>query len=218
MAKIMGGTTATPMRVPDWEQTNPLRADYIKNKPNMADYATTEYVDNALANLPSGGEKVYEHIATMTVVDDGVGPMPQHVIFSTDSAGQPFELTDFIVYCRAGFVDGGKSTLYIDITPVGESKSVNVMQNIAVGSMSSSLRNFNVYFTKYDNGYHDIKVTDSVGADSKFNSGATTSRILTIPPNVLSGEPISAVDLWTWTGTNMAWVEGSTFELWGVRK
>ena len=55
MAKIMGGTTATPMRVPDWEQTNPLRADYIKNKPNMADYATTEYVDNALANLPSGG-------------------------------------------------------------------------------------------------------------------------------------------------------------------
>ena len=41
MAKIVGGTAATPMRIPDWEQTNPLKADYIKNKP-------FEKVDTAL--------------------------------------------------------------------------------------------------------------------------------------------------------------------------
>ena len=33
MAKIIGGTTTTPMRIPDWNQTNPNKADYIKNKP-----------------------------------------------------------------------------------------------------------------------------------------------------------------------------------------
>ena len=33
MAKIVGGTASTPMVIPDWEQNNPLKADYIKNKP-----------------------------------------------------------------------------------------------------------------------------------------------------------------------------------------
>ena len=33
MAKIIGGTTTTPMRISDWNQTDPNRADYIKNKP-----------------------------------------------------------------------------------------------------------------------------------------------------------------------------------------
>ncbi len=36
MAKIVGGTAASSMLVPDWNQTNPNRADYIKNKPDVA--------------------------------------------------------------------------------------------------------------------------------------------------------------------------------------
>lgn len=35
MSKIIGNTTATPMAIPDWEQTNPRMADYIKNKPDF---------------------------------------------------------------------------------------------------------------------------------------------------------------------------------------
>lgn len=34
MNKIMGNPTTTPMPVPDWNQKNPLKADYIKNKPD----------------------------------------------------------------------------------------------------------------------------------------------------------------------------------------
>lgn len=45
MAKIIGGTAATSMPVPDWNQTNPNRADYIKNKPDVA---------NALKGSASG--------------------------------------------------------------------------------------------------------------------------------------------------------------------
>ena len=33
MAKIIGNTVGIPNPQPDWEQNNPLKADYIKNKP-----------------------------------------------------------------------------------------------------------------------------------------------------------------------------------------
>lgn len=36
MAKIVGGTAVSSMLVPDWNQTNPNKADYIKNKPDVA--------------------------------------------------------------------------------------------------------------------------------------------------------------------------------------
>ena len=35
MAKIYGNTVTTPMAVPDWNQTDENRADYIKNKPTI---------------------------------------------------------------------------------------------------------------------------------------------------------------------------------------
>lgn len=35
MAKIIGNTTATPNPRPDWKQTDPTKADYIKNKPTI---------------------------------------------------------------------------------------------------------------------------------------------------------------------------------------
>ena len=35
MAKIIGNTTATPTPRSDWNQTNPAKADYIKNKPTI---------------------------------------------------------------------------------------------------------------------------------------------------------------------------------------
>lgn len=38
---IVGNPTTTPMAIPDWNQTNPLRADYIKNKPNLSKVATS---------------------------------------------------------------------------------------------------------------------------------------------------------------------------------
>lgn len=31
--KVIGNPTVTPMAVPDWNQTDPKKADYIKNKP-----------------------------------------------------------------------------------------------------------------------------------------------------------------------------------------
>lgn len=49
MAKIVGGVASTTMPVPDWEQTNPRRADYIKNKP-IVDQEFNFESTNAIAN------------------------------------------------------------------------------------------------------------------------------------------------------------------------
>lgn len=49
--KIKGNTVGTPMARPDWDQNNPLRADFIKNKPdlnkkqNKLAWATDEDID-----------------------------------------------------------------------------------------------------------------------------------------------------------------------------
>ena len=53
MDKIIGVTVGTPMRVPDWNQEDPTKADYIKNKPVVV---SEDYVDEAksiLADLRS---------------------------------------------------------------------------------------------------------------------------------------------------------------------
>lgn len=45
MAKIIGNTTATPMAVPDWAQTNEMKVGYIKNKPIMPIWYEHCYID-----------------------------------------------------------------------------------------------------------------------------------------------------------------------------
>ena len=44
MAKIIGNTTATPMAIPDWNQTDEKKADYIKNKPTLGTLASKDEV------------------------------------------------------------------------------------------------------------------------------------------------------------------------------
>ena len=54
MSKIIGNTVATPMTIPDWNQDNPNRADYIKNKPEIV---SKEYVDEKLENIDASTPK-----------------------------------------------------------------------------------------------------------------------------------------------------------------
>ena len=53
--RIIGNTTATPMPVPDWNQTNPAKADYIKNKPDIqslvGDTPVSDQISNSIAAI-----------------------------------------------------------------------------------------------------------------------------------------------------------------------
>lgn len=44
MSKIIGNTTATPIPRSDWEQTDELKADYIKNKPELGTIAAKDEI------------------------------------------------------------------------------------------------------------------------------------------------------------------------------
>ena len=56
--RIIGNTTTTPMPIPDWNQTNPAKADFIKNKPDM------QAVNDAIGSLSTlvGDTAVSEQI------------------------------------------------------------------------------------------------------------------------------------------------------------
>ena len=50
---IIGNPTVTPMAVPDWNQTDSSKADYIKNKPNIVHDITNIEGDAELGSIPS---------------------------------------------------------------------------------------------------------------------------------------------------------------------
>ena len=61
MAKIIGNPTVTPMAVPDWNQTDETKADYIKNKPYIG------YIDDINAQLQQYTKPgVYGFIASLS--------------------------------------------------------------------------------------------------------------------------------------------------------
>ena len=55
--EIIGNTTSTPNPRPDWDQTDPTKADYIKNKPAaLTEDGLQDAVNNALAQAKENGE------------------------------------------------------------------------------------------------------------------------------------------------------------------
>ena len=68
---IIGNPTTTPMAIPDWNQTGTTKADYIKNKPEIANNLTTtvsgkaldayqgKVINNIFDNLIEGGIDKY---------------------------------------------------------------------------------------------------------------------------------------------------------------
>ena len=86
MDRIMGNPTATPMKVPDWNQNDPKKADYIKNKPEAEIEAVKRLLRYGDANIipsdaslfefthsPIGGGVAIEHVAN-TLPKDVVIP------------------------------------------------------------------------------------------------------------------------------------------------
>lgn len=158
-------------------------------------------------------KKVYERIATITVTADENGVLPQYVTFEANSDGKAFALTDFMVRAYAGFADGAQSTLYMNVN------NDSVIVNGTIPSISTSCRYFNVFFRREADGCKRVEYTTSMLSEQLYNAQATISNLRLIPPmSAVANAPITKIDIFTQTGTTKAWVEGSTFELWGVRE
>lgn len=156
--------------------------------------------------------KTYEKIAAITVAPDADGSLPKHVIFSQDQGGKAFALTDFMIKAYAGFADGNKSTLYMNVNGSG------VITNGAIGSISTACRSFQIFFRREENGFKRVEYTSSMMSDGYYNPQAGIENSRLIPPvSTVAALPVTNVDLYTETGDTKAWVDGSTFELWGIR-
>lgn len=61
--KIRGNTVGTPMAIPDWDQDNPLRANYIKNKPKNRLLPVVTEEDNGKVAQVEGGKWVKKELS-----------------------------------------------------------------------------------------------------------------------------------------------------------
>ncbi|MBQ8768959.1 MAG: hypothetical protein IJZ15_04880 [Oscillospiraceae bacterium] len=157
-------------------------------------------------------KKSYEHIATITVAPDADGNLPQYVTFSVDSLGSAVELTDFMVKAYAGFADGNQSTLSMKVN------GSSVISNGVIGSISTTCRSFNIFFRLEDGGFKRVEYTSSSLSETSYNPQTAIEQSRLIPPiSTVADVPITKIEIFTNAGTTKAWVEGSTFELWGVR-
>lgn len=66
MPKIIGNTTATPNPQSDWNQTDPTKADYIKNKPSGTLPETSEGDNGKIVEIVDGAY-VLKDIASSSV-------------------------------------------------------------------------------------------------------------------------------------------------------
>jgi hypothetical protein len=67
MNKIVGNPTVTPMKVPDWNQTDEMKADFIKNKPVEAINAVNNLKYYGDANIVPSDESIFDVIETNNV-------------------------------------------------------------------------------------------------------------------------------------------------------
>ena len=166
----------------------------------------------SLADISGNANKTCEKIATITVTAAADGTLPKHAVIPLDDDGKPFELTDFMIKACAGFVDGNKSALYMDVN------NTSIISNGVIGSISSACRYFNIFYRKEANGFCRAEYTSSAASNTYFNPQTATDVSRVIPPMMpIATQNITRIDLYTELGDTKAWVEGSTFELWGIR-
>lgn len=192
MTKIIGNPTVTPMAVPDWNQPDSTKADFIKNKP----YVLTEEEIIELIAKHGGGSatgKVVQSIAYYdTTLDGQIGIYVWYTDGTTDQIwipglkgedGKDGEDGVGIERIYATIDDSGNSTVvFIELTN-GESKSFEI-----------------------PNGYSGEDGEDGVGISSintieyldrtEITINLTNGQSTTL--NVYNGySPVRGIDYWT---------------------
>ena len=181
--------------------------DMLSTKADIADLDSI----NSLIN------KNFELIATQTVSPDTDGSLPNAIEFTVDDNGEPFELTDFFLLANTQIT--GSSTVFLIIN------DIRFWGNATISGLSASNPKYywNIQYVSFgeDNGgvisapkqahvhrapqgnfYDDYSVY--VPPAEIFDKTKTLNNIKKIQPILLKGA--------------VTFVEGSTFELWGVKK
>lgn len=206
---IYGGTTATP---------TPITLVYQTYDPESENAQSGKAVAEALATVGSV-PKNYEKIATITVAPDTSDKLPTSIIFSADTSGKAFELTDFYIKGLIGATDGSSAKASIFVNNQG------VFGAYTFGSTlkADALRSWYMQWINLgeNNGALCIAPAGTSMASSLPTISTANFQSISgglILPSFTKYFPIESIKITLSTGTSKTWTEGSIFELWGVRK
>ena len=158
--------------------------------------------------------KTYELIATIKVAPDENGNLPTSIVFTKDSNGNPFELTDFCLSMVMGATDGSAARVALYVN------DKMVFGNVAAG-LNTSLRQWYMNYMNLGNGILCVAPNSSVA--STYHAATGNSSVTTLSGNVLlptfkGYNPVTKVRFTITVGTTKTFVEGGEIKLYGVRK
>ena len=179
--KIIGNTVGTTMPRSDWNQTDPSKADYIKNKPNIPEkevYVQTEeptdVPDGTLWVNPNGVSPSGTAATSLGITGAAVGQIGR--ITAVDSDGKPtaWEPVDM----PSG--GGGEQEKIIDITFDEEFSKAEI--SIDLNGNPFKLSEFVLWFksaivTSGSYNYYRISVNEKLGTENlpSMNTPVSTS-------------------------------------------
>ena len=106
MLKVIGNTTATPNPRPDWAQTDPAKADYIKNKPDVAG-AIKGFAAGSVLSLTDVSPIEHTMGVKLTHINN-VSLLPYTITDQAYIGGIPYEIKDDGTIHISGICDVSK--------------------------------------------------------------------------------------------------------------
>ena len=178
-----------------------------------------------LSELEMEKPKKFELLGTVTVTPDTDGALPSVVTISgIDDNGEAIEFTDFYVNCLIGISDTSKKiALFVN-------SKHNIMGNYALpGVKSDVVRRWAFRYDSYgeNNGGIFTAPATSLAATSSYpNNNVSNSIMVVLPPKIKEAAyqynsfTNVTIQVGSLTGEvpDATFIDGTTFELWGVRK
>lgn len=199
------------------EDVDGLKPDSSYN-PESANAQSGKAVAEAISSV-GDTPKNYELISTIEVVPDGDGALPTTISFSADSNGKAFQLTDFYVRAVLGATDGtsARASFFVNDSAVFGTYSFGSMLS------ATTLRTWYLQWINLGENNGALCVTPAIS-----NTGTTMPTISTNNTQTINGGlilpsftryfPVKKFTISLTGGTKKTFIEGSKFELWGVRK
>ena len=157
--------------------------------------------------------KVFEEIATVTVVADEDGSLPTQIIINKDNDGNAFELTD--IYCDViiGMTDGASGRFYITAS------GTTLFGNTNIDLRSDTLRKWCFRYDSFgeNNGGLCTAPNGTLALTAGYpssNNGNLYGQPVPIGKTVI----VRDLQFIGQVGTTKTFMDGTTITLWGVRK
>jgi hypothetical protein len=211
MAKIYGNTTTTPIR-PDLLGGGNVTVDQTYT-PNSLNAQSGIAVAQALSGKLDK-QKNYELIATIKVTPDVDGNLPTSIVFTQDSNGNSFELTDFCISMLIGATDGSNAKVVLTVNDLMVFGNATLYLTTGLSAW---------YLDYIDLGACKLCIAPAQanGTVAIPNFNINTFKGALVPSILPSGynySPVRKIRFYLTGGTEKTFVEGSEFKLYGVRK